>query len=72
MKSTGFELTTVAVNARAEGERIVVCLADDREISFPVALNRKLREAQPAQRADLEIIERRGVKTWKSGKVEDK
>ena len=56
MKSTVFELTTVAVSARAECERVVVCLADGREISFPVALNRKLREAQPAQRANLEII----------------
>lgn len=56
MKSTVLELGSVAVEARADGERIVVRLADGREISFPVTLNRKLREANPAQRANVEVI----------------
>ena len=56
MKSTVLELASVAVEARVVGEKIVVHLTDGREISFPVALNRKLREATPVQRANLEII----------------
>ena len=42
--------------SRSKGAEIVVRLADGREISFPIALNRKLREAEPAKRAKLEII----------------
>ena len=56
MKSTVLELGSVAVEARTEREKIVVRLADGREISFPFALNRKLREAEDAQRANIEII----------------
>ena len=56
MKSTELELATIAVEARVDGAEIVVRLADGREISFPIALNRKLREAEPAKRAKLEII----------------
>lgn len=56
MKFTVLELGSVAVEARAEPEKIVVRLADGREISFPIALNRKLREAPPGLRANIEII----------------
>ncbi len=56
MKSTVIELASVSVSAKADGEKIVVLLADGREISFPVALNHKLREATPVQRANIEII----------------
>ena len=56
MKSTVLELGSVAVEARTERDKIVVRLADGREISFPIALNRKLRDALPAQRGNIEII----------------
>ena len=56
MKSTVLELSTVAVAVRAESDKIIVQLADQREISFPIARNRKLRQATPAQRANVELI----------------
>ncbi len=56
MKSTVLELASVCVAARIEGERVVLHLADGREISFPFAPNRKLREATPTQLANIEII----------------
>jgi hypothetical protein len=46
----------MVLSAKADGERIVVLLADGREISFPIALNHKLREATSGQRAKIEII----------------
>jgi hypothetical protein len=51
-----FELNIRALCARAEQDKIVITLADGREISFPVSANRKLRAATPAQRANLELI----------------
>ncbi len=56
MKSTVPEPASVAVAAWADGERMAVRLADGREIGFPFALTRRLREANPAQRAHVEII----------------
>jgi len=51
-----FELTAKALAASVLGDRVVVHLSDDREVSFPWSRNRKLRSATPAQRAKVELI----------------
>ena len=56
MKYTVLELQTRAQAAFVEGSFVAVHLEDGREIRFPNAANRRLREATPAQRENIEII----------------
>lgn len=56
MRHSILELQTRAVEAFVEGGFVRVRLEDGREIGFPGAKNRRLREATPAQLAKIEII----------------
>lgn len=56
MKSSIVELETKAVRVWVEGGTVCLRLADDREIRFPAAKNRRLRQATPAQLAKVELI----------------
>ena len=50
------ELQFEATNAWYEKGKICVLLSDNREIRFPVEMNKKLREASPDQLKNIEII----------------
>lgn len=56
MKYSIVELQTRAKEAFADGGFIRVRLEDGREIGFPASKNRRLRDATPAQLANIEII----------------
>ncbi len=56
MKYSILELNTCAVEATAENGVVCVRLSDGREVRFPAAKNRRLRNAAPEQRANIEII----------------
>jgi hypothetical protein len=56
MKCMVLELQTRAQAAFAEHDFICVRLEDGREVRFPIAANRRLRLATPAQRENIEII----------------
>jgi hypothetical protein len=56
MKYAILELQTRAVKAFAENGMICVGLEDGREIRFPAAKNRRLRQATPAQLGNIELI----------------
>ena len=55
MKFTAVEQSKV-IRAWAENGWVCVRLEDEREIRFPAAKNRRLRNATPAQLANVEII----------------
>ena len=56
MKYMVAELMFKATKAWYENGRICLLLSDKKEIRFPVELNNKLKEASPAQLANIEII----------------
>jgi hypothetical protein len=56
MKLTVFELGIRAQRVCVDQGKVVVEFADGREIRFPISANRKLRQATPDQRADVELI----------------
>jgi hypothetical protein len=56
MKYSILELQTRAVAAFVEGGFVCIRLEDEREMRFPVSKNRRLREATPQQRANVELI----------------
>jgi len=56
MRYSILELQTRAAEAFVEGGFVRIRLEDGREIRFPVSRNRRLREAAPAQLANIEII----------------
>jgi hypothetical protein len=56
MKSSIVELELQATRVWVESGVICLCLADDREIRFPAAKNRRLRHATPQQLAHVELI----------------
>lgn len=56
MKHTILELSACAVEAFADGGTVCVRLKDDREIRFPAAKNRRLRNSTPEQLGNIEII----------------
>lgn len=56
MKSSIVELDVNATRVWVEGRTICLQLADDREIRFPAAKNRRLRAATPEQLAHLDLI----------------
>jgi hypothetical protein len=50
------EISTRARSVRFEGERMIVTLTDDREISVPVAWYPRLAQATPKQRNNWRLI----------------
>ena len=56
MRYSILELQTRTVKAFVEAPVVCVQLEDGREIRFPASKNRRLREATPAQLANIEII----------------
>lgn len=56
MKYSIVELQTRAAEAFVQGDFVRVRLEDGREIGFPASKNRRLRDATPAQLANIEII----------------
>ena len=50
------ELDACAVEAFAENGLVRIRLRDDREIRFPAAKNRRLRDAAPEHLGNIEII----------------
>ena len=56
MKCSLLELQTRGVKAFVDAGFVCVQLEDDREIRFPASKNRRLREATPAQLANIELI----------------
>ncbi len=56
MKYLVAELMFKAVKAWYEDGRICLLLSDNKEIRFPVTLNRKLREAPVEKIKNIEII----------------
>ena len=50
------ELQFEATKAWYENDRICILLSDQREIRFPINVNKKLREASPDQLKNIEII----------------
>lgn len=56
MKYSILELQARATSVFVEKGSICICLEDGREIRFPAAKNRRLRNATPAQRANIELI----------------
>ena len=58
------ELRAKATEAFIEKGYICVRLDDDREIRFPAAKNRRLRNPTPAQLANIELICNRTSLHW--------
>lgn len=56
MKHSILELQAKATGVFVENGYVCVCLDDEREIRFPAAKNRRLRNATPAQLANIELI----------------
>jgi len=56
MKYMIAELQFEAKNVWYEEGKIFVLLSDKREIRFPIEMNKKLREANPDQLKNIEII----------------
>ena len=56
MKSSIVELEAKATRVWVEAGIVCLRLGDEREIRFPAARNRRLRQASPAQLAYVEII----------------
>jgi hypothetical protein len=56
MKYAILELQSRAIEAFAESGMVCVRLEDGREIRFPAAKNRRLRDATPTQLNRIEII----------------
>jgi hypothetical protein len=56
MRYSILELQTRAVEAFVEGGFVCIRLEDGREIRFPVSKNRRMRDATPAQVANIELI----------------
>ena len=56
MRYSILELQTRAVEAVVESGFVCIRLEDGREIRFPASKNRRLRDAAPAQLANLELI----------------
>jgi hypothetical protein len=56
MKYTILELSACAVEAFAENGLVCIRLKDGREVRFPAAKNRRLRNAAPEQLGNIEII----------------
>ena len=56
MKYSILELSACAVQAFVENGQVCVRLEDGRELRFPAAKNRRLRNATPEQLGNIEII----------------
>jgi len=56
MKHSNPELQAKATEVFVEKGYVCIRLDDDREIRFPAAKNRRLRNAAPAQLANIELI----------------
>jgi hypothetical protein len=56
MKYLVAELQFTAIKAWYENGMICMLLSDNKEIRFPVSLNRKLKNASDLQRCNIEII----------------
>ncbi len=56
MKSSIVELEAKATRVWIEGGNVCLALTDEREIRFPAAKNRRLRNASPEQLARMELI----------------
>ncbi|MEN6451221.1 MAG: DUF2442 domain-containing protein [Thermoguttaceae bacterium] len=56
MKNSILELQSHATAAFIDAGYVCVRLDDDREIRFPASKNRRLRNATPAQLANIELI----------------
>ncbi|MBI3851339.1 MAG: DUF2442 domain-containing protein [Verrucomicrobia bacterium] len=56
MKSSIVELEAKAMRVWIERRNVCLALADEREIRFPAAKNRRLRKATPQQLANVELI----------------
>ena len=56
MKHSILELQVQATKAFVENGCICIRLEDEREIRFPASKNRRLRNATPAQLANIELI----------------
>jgi Protein of unknown function (DUF2442) len=56
MKHSIVELQARATETFIENGYVCIRLEDDREIRFPAAKNRRLRNATPAQLANIELI----------------
>jgi len=56
MNSLIVDLETKATRVWVEDGNICLQLADDRELRFPAAKNRRLRAATPEQLAHVELI----------------
>lgn len=56
MKYTILELRERATEAFVDAGFVCIRMEDGREIRFPVSKNRRLRNATPAQLANIELI----------------
>jgi hypothetical protein len=56
MKHSILELEAHATEAFVDAGNVCIRLDDDREIRFPASKNRRLRNATPAQLANIELI----------------
>ena len=56
MRHSAADTEVKAVRAWYEGGSVCVRLADDREVRFPAAKNRRLRKGTPDQLARVELI----------------
>jgi hypothetical protein len=56
MKHDVVDHSLSAIKAWYNSGNIYLKLSDEKEVSFPVELNRKLREANDIQRNNIEII----------------
>ena len=56
MRSSAADTQVKAASAWFEDGQVCIRLADDREIRFPAAKNRRLRKGTPEQIARVELI----------------
>lgn len=56
MRHSIAELQARATEVRVDNDWVYLRLEDDREIRFPIAKNRRLRNATPEELADVELI----------------
>ncbi len=56
MRSSTADTEVKATDVRYEGGRVIVRLADEREVSFPASKNRRLRRGTSEQIARVELI----------------
>ena len=56
MRYTAIDVSAKATNVWVENGKVCILLQDDSEIRFPIAANKKLRNAQEKALKNIEII----------------